>query len=180
MELDETAAHVEVGHLVAQGIDGGHGIGGVVPVGSVDTLDVLGGGLEIVGQSLVVGLEELVELCEAQRVAVLAYQLQHLLSVGVELGALLAVLVQVGECQHVGSLDELVRVAQHLAEPLRCGGDLVDAYLAVVVGVHEMQRALFQFQTFHRTTQHGPHGLVQLVQMGDVLAGGYLDACHAT
>ena len=69
----------------------------------------------------------------------------------------------------VALLEERLRVFQCAAEVIRRSDHLLHTQLAVAIDVHQTQRVAADLQTINRAGQNGPHLLVQLTEMTDVL-----------
>ena len=94
--------------------------------------------------------------------------------------ALVGIVLHLREIDCILTLQQVVHVFQHFGEPLRGGHHFVDADAAVLVGIHQRQRLFVELQTLHGATQHGPEFLIQLVEVGDILASLDVDARHAS
>ena len=72
------------------------------------------------------------------------------------------------------SLEQEVGILDDLGEPLGRCDDLVDADLAVAVGVEVGEALRIKFEPRHRAAEHRPELAVEFAEMGDVLAAGNL------
>ena len=81
-----------------------------------------------------------------------------------------AVRIDPVELQHALPFQDGVLVLHHGGQPLRGGDDFLHVHAPVAVGIDQLQGLLVEFQILRRAAQDRPEFLVQLAQVGDVLA----------
>ena len=76
--------------------------------------------------------------------------------------------------------EEGLGIFERVAKPLSRRHYFLHTQLAVAVQIHRLQRFLADLQTRNRTTQYGPHFLVQLTEMTEIIRCLYTHAGGAT
>src|SRR5207248_1190808 len=78
--------------------------------------------------------------------------------------------------------DQRAQVLQPLRAPAQRREDLAGTDAAVLVEIEELQRPLLELQSFHRTAQRDPQLLIELLQVGEIVAalqGNLVQSAHS-
>ena len=96
--------------------------------------------------------------------------LQDLAGRLVELLARFAFDIDAVQLEDALALEDGILVLDHRGQPLGRRYNLLHTDPSVSVGIDQLQGALIECQVFGRAAKHRPEFLVELAQMGDVLA----------
>jgi hypothetical protein len=108
---------------------------------------------------------------DGDRVRLLAQPREHVLRRGEQARTLGTSLRDVRQRHSVFPGDERVGILEHDAEPAHGSEDLRRPNVRIAVTVEQLERALVELQSLHRTRQRHPELLIELGEVKDVGAG---------
>ena len=150
----EFAAHEVIRHFVFDCGDSLDGVVGLVAVGAVvdGSLDGVVLSLDLVFE----GFLSRFHVVERNLVLLQVLSGEHALSRGDDGGAVLVLIVEVGESDMVDAVDDFVAVLDGTGEPFGGSNHFVDADFVVVIEVHLAESLLVEFQSFDGAAEDCP------------------------
>ena len=166
--LGELATQEEVLHLGIESLIGSINVGSLVTERSSNLCFLLGSFKSSFELGFAICIETTLAVGQRNLGSFFSKLTQDIGSNIIDLLAFLILLVDGAEGQDILTLDNRLKILQHLAEPLGNTNHFIDTYLSITIGVHIRERLLINLKTLHWTRQYGPHLLVKFAEVLDV------------